>query len=420
MATPAAGRAIICAVARTGTRLEKKSDSSFTQRLRTINVLNLLLGAVVFALALGLGVGVVVVVVFGAAFGAAYKAVERAFGSRIEERFARQPELRLAISRDGELVDNAAAGLQPWPFDVDQVVANQVARIREEGDAYDLMVRRPAMSLLRGVDPFARQPRTEDYDAALEEFRERLAEHEQALREWLVSYRELGSARSQTFELKLFVTNGEGAAYAEDVRLAIDLPDGVEMVEGWPTVSPPPQAPAYIAPKPRSLHDLAMPLYSGITPRSFSVPSFPEISVWQRRSDGRRIGLDLGNVHHDATVEVPDSLLLRVPGEGRHFLRWTFLTKNGRRHCAGALELDVPSTPGRRSLTRLHGIESFPDVPFVDEEGEVLRDARTSDPPTTPPDRPHGGDALDWLIEGHAYDEWTELGLVEEGRDFND
>jgi hypothetical protein len=401
-------------------RVKEKSGSPLTRRLRTISVVNLLLGAVVFALALGLGVGVVVAVVFGAAFGAAYKAVERAFGSRIEERFARQPDLRLAISRDGHLVDNAEAGLQPWPFELDQVLAHQVARIREEGDAYDSMARRPAMSLLRGMDPFARQPRTEDYDAALEEFRERLAEYEQTLREWLVDYGESAGVRSQIFELQLSVTNGEGAAYAEDVKLAIDLPDGVEMVEGWPTVPPPPQAPVYKAPKPRSLHDLAMPLYAGITPRSFLVPSFPEISLWQTRNGGRRVGLDLGNVHHDATVELPDSLLVRVPGEGRHVLRWTFFTKNGRRHCAGTLELVVPATPGRPVLTRLHGIESFPDVPFVDEEGNVVREARTSDPATTPPDRPHGGDALDWLLEGREYEEWAELGLVEEGRDGTD
>lgn len=41
----------------------------------------------------------------------------------------------------------------------------------------------------------------------------------------------------------------------------------------------------------------------------------------------------------------------------------------------------MPPTPERPAFTKLHGIESFPDLPFIDNDGEVVRAARTDDPP---------------------------------------
>jgi hypothetical protein len=55
-------------------------------------------------------------------------------------------------------------------------------------------------------------------------------------------------------------------------------------------------------------------------------------------------------------------------------------TKNGRRHRTGTLELIVAAVEQRPPFTRLRGIESYPDVPFVDEDGETLRNARASIP----------------------------------------
>jgi hypothetical protein len=73
----------------------------------------------------------------------------------------------------------------------------------------------------------------------------------------------------------------------------------------------------------------------------------------------------------------------------------------------------MPPAPERPAFKRLRGIESFPDLPFVDDDGEVVREARTDDPPTRPPERPNGGSALDLLLEGRAYGEWQALGLAD-------
>jgi len=127
--------------------------------------------------------------------------------------------------------------------------------------------------------------------------------------------------------------------------------------------------------------------------------------------DGRHVETGLGAVHHGRSVDLGEALMLRAPREGHYELGWTLYAKNGRRHCTGTLELVMPTAPERPAFTRLRGIESFPDLPF--DDGEVVREARTDDPPTRPPDRPNGGSALDLLLEGRAYGEWQALGLAD-------
>jgi hypothetical protein len=206
-----------------------------------------------------------------------------------------------------------------------------------------------------------------------------------------------GGDGARTFELSLWVISAKSGAYAEDVALTIDLPEGVEVVEEWPTVSPAPAPPVYVAPQPRSAFDIAHPSYRGtdVTALAPAIPTFsmPEVSFWQTRSDGRRVSRRLGNVHHDSALEL-ERLLVRAPADGHHTLTWTLRTKNGRHHRTGALELLVAPAQPRPPFTRLSAIESYPDVPFVDEDGEVVAEARTSDPPTGPPTRSSADEPL--------------------------
>jgi hypothetical protein len=222
--------------------------------------------------------------------------------------------------------------------------------------------------------------------------------------------------RACTFELSLWVISAKSGAYAEDVALTIDLPDGVEVVEEWPTVSPPPAPPVYVAPQPRSALDIAHPSYRGIDVRPFApaIPAFPipEISVWHTHSDGRRVATRLGNVHHDSTLEL-ERLMVRVDADRHHALTWTLRTKNGRHHRTGALELVVAPARHRPPFTRLHGIASYPDVPFVDEDGEVVGEARTGDPPTGPPTPSSTDEQLGRLRDAVARREWHALGLAD-------
>ena len=70
-------------------------------------------------------------------------------------------------------------------------------------------------------------------------------------------------------------------------------------------------------------------------------------------------------------------------------------------------------------VTRLHGIESYPGVPFVDEDGQVMRKARTSDPPTEPPSQWTANEPLGQLRDTVAWRDWLALGLdcSEDGRE---
>lgn len=107
------------------------------------------------------------------------------------------------------------------------------------------------MSLAIAETPRFTQPRAEEYDRAREKFGEELETHAVDLREWLIGYREAADQRSRTFDLPLLVTSGKRGAYAEDVSLAIELPLGVEVVDEWPTVTPQPEPPTYVPPRPR-------------------------------------------------------------------------------------------------------------------------------------------------------------------------
>jgi hypothetical protein len=393
-------------------REQPHRESAVVRRLRRVTVWSVLAGVVVFAMMFGLRAGVVAAAVFAAT----YKGIEGAFGQRIKERFERQPDLRLAVAHDGEFVDTVASSiLPPWPFDADRVVAHEVKRLEEEAAGIEMLARKGPAVLLPATDPFARRPSDEAYQQAREQFADKLDEHAHALRAWLAEYREAADERAHTLELSLSVISAKSGAYAEDVVLTIDLPEGIEVLEEPPTVSPPPEPPAYVAPQPRSAFDIPRPSYAGIDLRALApvIPTvpMPDVSFWQTRSDGGRVLRRLGNVHHDSTVEVDGRLLLRVPADGRHTLTWTLRTKNGRRHRTGTLEVVVPPTEQRPPFTRLQGIESYPDIPFVDEEGQLVREARTSDPPTEPPAQSSADEPLGRLHDVVACREWLALGL---------
>jgi hypothetical protein len=382
---------------RSGTRRERsRRESAVVRRLRRVSLWSALAGVVAFA--------------------AVYKGIEAALGQRIKERFERQPDLRLAIARDDEFVDKVESSIpQPWPIDADRIVANEVQRLQEQAVAIETLDRKGPTALLLATDVFARRPTDADYERAREQFAEKLEEHEQALRSWLAGYRDAAERRARTFELSLSVISAKSGAYAEDVVLTLELPEGVEVVEEWPTVPLPPEPPAYIAPRPRSRLEVARPAYAGIDYRATIEPgafvSAPRISFWHSQSDGRCVSIRLGNIHHDSAIELDERLLLRVPAAGHHALTWELRTKNGRRHCRGTLELVVPPAEERPPFTRLHGIKSYPDVPFVDDDAQVVCEARTSDPPNQPPPGSTAAQPLARMRDTIANRDWLALGL---------
>jgi hypothetical protein len=338
-----------------------RRESAVVGRLRRVSLWAVLAGAVVFAVMFGLGAGIVAAAVFAAA----YKGIEAAFGHRIKERFERQPDLRPAVASDGGLVETVTSPIpSPWPFDAELMVAHELERLREETASFETHSRTGPAALLRTTDLFARRPSDEGYQHAREQFAEKLEEFGRALRAWLTNYGGASDARARTFEISLLVTSAGSGAYAEDVALTIDLPDGTEVVDEWPTVSPPPEPPAYVAPRTASPFDIARSSYRRIDIAALSpiVPSIrvPHLPFWDVRGDGRRVMRRLGNVHHDSTIELDEPLLLRVPAAGRHTLTWTLSTKNGRRHRTGTLELIVAAVEPRPPFTRCTASRAIP------------------------------------------------------------
>lgn len=398
-----------------------RRESAGIRRLRRVSMWSVLAGVVVFAIMFGLAPGVVAAAVFAAV----YKAIGAAFGQRIKERFERQPDLRLVVSHDGGPVDTVESKtLSPLQLDVDRVIAYEVSCLQEKAAATEKMVRNSPMMLFRTVDQFARQPSDRDYQQARGRFSEKLNEYEGKLRTWLEEYRDAAYRRAFTFELSLGVVSGKSGAYAEDVVLTIDFPEGVEIVDEWPTVAPPPEPPAYILPPPRSAVEIARSSYPKLDPGTLmsliSHDVLPNVSSWQTQSDGLGVLRQLGNIHHDSTVQLDGPLLLQAVSDGPHTLAWTLRTKNGLRHRDGTIDLVFPTTEQHPPLTRLHGIESFPDVPFVDEDGQVVREARTSDPPTEPPARSRTDDLLGQLRDAAAWNEWHALGIGVDADDRED
>jgi hypothetical protein len=389
------------------------------RRLRRVRPWTVLVAVLAFATPWGLGLEVLL----AAGFGAAYKAIEAAFGQRIKERFERQPDLHLAVAHDGEVVDTVVKVLPPWPFDADRIVEHEIKRLREEAVGGENLARKGLSVMFSRYDPLARRPSDEDYAEAREKFAEQVDAYEQKLREWLAEYSKATQARACTFEVALSVISARSGAYAEDVKLTIDLPEGVTIVETSPTVSAPPEPPSYVAPRPRSLAEpWGVPFYRrgvdvGKLQRGradFVRAEMPAFSPWQTTGGGRHVTMRLGNVHHDSTVEIGEHLLIRVPGAARHTITWTLRTKNGRRHATDSFDVVASAAEPRLPFTRLHGIEAFPDAPFVDGDGEVVKEARTTDPPREPPAPTESTDANDLSARMHewsAHNEWLALGL---------
>lgn len=71
----------------------------------------------------------------------------------------------------------------------------------------------------------------------------------------------------------------------------------------------------------------------------------------------------------------------------------------------------MPPAGDRAPFGRLEGIVRYPDVPFVDDNGDVVTSVRTSNPPTEPPVPPDTGDTLARLVEMGAYRDWLDLGF---------
>jgi hypothetical protein len=327
----------------------------------------------------------------------------------------RKPKLEVRASEAGADGVIEASARPPWPVDVERIVANELAAARETLDWRHgaLMEMR-----LRVSDPFAVRPSEADHAHTRELFEhERLPEYEAVVRQWLSDYAAAATAHSQTFEVTLRLTSAAGGAHADDVRVEVYIPPTVKIVKLRPTLGLPPERPAYEPPKPRSSRQDWGRATAPVTPFTRAVPTLtlpalaPPAPRWKVSSDGRRLEASVGDVHAGRVVEVGEALLLHAEGSGSHEIRWTAFTKSARRPTTGTITLEVPCQTSRPAFGRLHGVVSYPDVPLVDGEGEVVHPVRQSDPLPRPAPAGDIEDILEVLQQPSVVWEWEALGL---------
>jgi hypothetical protein len=333
-----------------------------------------------------------------------------ALNPTVQELGRRQPKLSVGANGDSERPLGSSP--PPWPVGIERVITNEVAEARR--------TTRRANSALTQMfvtgNPFARRPSEADYERAMENFEKEVSEFAKELREWLSEYVEAARAYAETFELGIAVANAASGAHAEAVNIALKLPETVVVAEGRPQLRMPPERPEYEPPRPEIIDPLRP---SAHLPRIRSLGravveegrlrlSEP---AWKVSKDGRQLESAVGDVHPDRAISVGEPLFLRAIGPGRHAIGWSAYTKSARRAAQGTISLEVGRGQTRPAFGRLHGITSYPDVPLIDEDGEVSKPPRNEDPPPRPEPSDADEGVMERLREANRFWEWRELGL---------
>jgi hypothetical protein len=330
----------------------------------------------------------------------------------VQELGRRQPKLTL-LTKESDDQPLVAPAARPWPIDVDRVLVNEVADARETATA-----RHAALdNFLTLSEPFAIRPGEAAHSRAQEAFEEEVDSFERELRAWLDDYEEAARVRADIFGVNVLVDNATTGAHAETVIVILDLPDSVAVADDQPTMHLPPERPSYQPPRARPAFSEAVSPgpFPRVTDFATMIASRTQIPLqkpaWKVSEDGLRLEASVGDVHPGRCVRVDEPLLLRASGIGRHAIKWTVYSKGNRKAASGTLAMEVPPDSRRPGFGRLHGITSYPDVPLVKADGEIVREVRDSDPPARPDPKSADNDLLENLREARAFLEWRALGL---------
>lgn len=322
-----------------------------------------------------------------------------------------RPQARLSIAAEQETGNGTvpAPALCPWPVDADRVMANELADARET-----LVGGQRLSDMSLGMGGLFTRPSEAAHAEARESFDLALADFETQLRAWLKEYSGAALTHSRTLDLTIRLSSAGSGAHAEGVRVVLELPATVSVADERPVVPLPPERPEYEPPRPQFAGGwINRAVVSPVAWQSHFPGVIPEISVqppsW--KLDGSCVEASIGDVHAGRSVGVGEPLLLLVDGPGDHEVRWTTYTRSARRPARGTLTLTVPAATDRPAMGRLHGLTSYPDVPIVDSEGEIVHPVRTTDPPPRSPVGPEGGDIKARLRHRAASWDWHSLGL---------
>jgi hypothetical protein len=325
----------------------------------------------------------------------------------VQELGRRQPKLSVTTSDGHSRV--VAPSARPWPIDPARVVSNEVSDAQETAK-----MRYSSLDNLAMGGPFAIRPSQADHEESQEKFTTEVQDFEQALRGWLAEYNEAARACANTFEIQIAVRNAASGAHAEAVTVVLDLPATVAVVADRPTLPAPPERPSYQPPRPRALASDLIYRHSQLPDFSVRQPAEIPLSLrnptWSGIEDGERLEAAAGDIHPDRQVNVGEPLFFCAAGPGQHAIGWTAYTKSARKSATGTIVLEVPTDSAQPAFGRLHGIISYPDVPLIDDDGEVIHPVRDCDPPVRP-ESGQGDGPVAMLREANSRARWRLLGL---------
>ena len=327
----------------------------------------------------------------------------------VQELGRRQPKLSVSTT-DGDYV--FASMPRPWPIDAERVVKNEADEARQTAKR-----RHSVLGNFVGLsEPFAVRPSEDDHRQAQEKFEGEVDAFSGELSNWLVEYTDAARVNADTFEVGIGLSNAALGAHAEAVTVVLDLPETVTVVDGRPDQPLPPDRPTYQPPRPRPVAVWpGPPRVNAIRDWGAEIVKpahFPwQDPTWAVSDDGRRLEASPGDIHPDRSMNIGEPLFFRAIGPGLHIIRWTAFTKSARKPAVGAITLEVPQDPQRPAFGRLHGITSYPDVPLVDENGEVVKSLRSNDPPARPESKGESDDVFGAIRDARAFWQWQALGL---------
>ncbi len=333
-----------------------------------------------------------------------------ALAPRVQERTRPQPKLSLLVDEDAPVSRLVSNALAPWPVAVARIVANEAADARETVKHERLL----QWQFLQALTP---RPSDAARQRAKEQFEDRVVAFESELRDWLLEYQQLAAERHACRQVRFRVLNR--GAHADAVRLVLELPDSVTVVEEIPSIEAPPSRPVYTG-RSMGVTSEASDLLALHLPRSEVRPR--RLSAWTTNPAGQTL-TDLGDVHRDQVAYAPGDIVLRASQVGDHTIGWKLLTKSASKVTTGSFVFHVPAgDEDRPAFGRMAGVLEYPDVVIRDvpaspwrEDGEpVDLQPRTDDPPLEPPEIPEHGpgvDTVDRIIGRRGVMDWMGLGL---------
>lgn len=292
-----------------------------------------------------------------------------AFANSIWHPFAPRPSLAvtLHVRETGEELEHVVRdrGRPIRPLDAEAIVRTEIEVARETIEPPPEK-KRPR-SPLDFAPPPPLVPTHESYNKSMKRFTEDVQEYVEDLASWIAEWNQQRWPAASLVEAHVRVKN-DGDAQADQIRVRLELPAGLEPVESRPCVPPPPERPRF---ERRRLLDVRPEFFAreGLeldTPHPpFGALTGPQLV----RERGRRfLEFSLASLTHGLAESSAGAVRLVPDKPGRYELPWTAHAANLSEEVRGTITLEVIADREDGSpLASLADLLASDDVP-IDED----------------------------------------------------